>query len=83
MLKTLKLPEKIEDTLKVLIAIKVLIFVLLSAIESSLVINELYIVDECIQEISKKFENNDDDLSKAKAVHFCAGGHLIDPELIK
>ena len=83
MLKTIKVPQGLEDTLKILIAIKVFVFVLLGAIESSLVINESYLLDECVEKISEKLDENDHQLSQAKAVHFCAGGHLIDPNLIK
>ena len=74
MLKTIKLPEGIQDTLKILIGIKVFLFVLLGAIESSLVINESYLIDECVQKISEKLDQKDHELSEAKAVHFCAGG---------
>ena len=82
MLKTIKLPEGLQDTVKIIIAIKVFLFVLLGAIESSLVINESYVIDECVQKISKKLNHKDHKLSEAKAVHFCAGGNLIDPNLI-
>ena len=84
MLKTIKLPEGLEDTLKVLLAIKVFVFVLLGAIESSLVINESYLLDECVEKISGELNLNHKDhkLSQAKAVHFCAGGNLIDSTLI-
>ena len=82
MLKTIKFPEGLQDAVKIIIAIKVIAFILLGAIESSLEINESYLLDECVQKISKKLGHDDNNISEAKAVHFCAGGNLIDPNLI-
>ena len=82
MFKSFSLPKEIEDLIKLLISFKVLIFIIVGAIESSLVIKESFLMDQCIDTIKEKINTENEALSSAKAVHFCGGGHVIDPNLI-
>ena len=62
---------------------KVLVFIIVGAIESSLVIKESFLMDQCIDTIKEKIKTENEALRSAKAVHFCGGGHVIDPKLIQ
>ena len=86
MFKTFSLPKHIEDAIKVLVSFKVLIFIIVGAIESSLIIKESFLMDQCIDTIKEKIEKintENEGLNLAKAVHFCEGGHVIDQNLVK
>ena len=82
MFKTFNLPNQIEDLIKILISFKVVIFIVVGAIESSLVIKESFLMDQCIETIKEKIKTENEALNSAKAVHFCEGGHVIDKKLI-
>ena len=75
MLDTIKLPKSVQDLIKIIIGIKVILFVLLSLIESTGNIQDLKDKDDCIEQMTEIYElSKDKEISRSKAVHYCNGG---------
>ena len=75
MLDTIKLPKALQDLIKVIVGIKVVLFIVLSVVESTSTIKELKGKDDCIEQMTSIYEGTKDkEISHAKAVHYCNGG---------
>ena len=75
MLDTIKIPKPIQDLIKILVGIKVILFIVLSLVESTGNIKYLKYKDNCIEEMTSIYNvSNDKTISNSKAVHYCNGG---------
>ena len=75
MLDTIKIPKALQDLIKVVVGIKVILFVVLSVAESTSSIKDLKDKDECIEQMTSIYEDTKDkEISHSKAVHYCNGG---------
>ena len=75
MLDTIKIPKALQDLIKIVVGIKVILFVVLSVVESTGSIKDLKDKDECIEQMTSIYEDTKDkEISHAKAVHYCNGG---------
>ena len=68
------LGSKFGDVVKTILAIKIILFLLLSGADSVYNIFANMTFDDCVQEILLEFELTDVSSPTAKAVHFCQGG---------
>ena len=75
MLDTIKIPKALQDLIKIIVGIKVVLLVVLSIVESTSTIKELKDNDDCIEQMTSIYEGiKDKEISHAKAVHYCNGG---------
>ena len=75
MLDTIKIPKPVQDLIKVVVGIKVVLFIVLSLIESTGNIKDLKDKDDCVEQMTSIYEGTKDmDISRSKAVHYCNGG---------
>ena len=83
MLSSVKVPEPIQDIIKVIIGIKLTLFVVFSATESIVIIRDGIDYGECVDEFEIVFKSLNTSMPKAKAVHTCAGGNIYVRQLEK
>ncbi len=81
MLSSVKIPDPIQDIIKVLIGIKLIVFVVFSAVESIVIIRDGIDYGECVDEFEIVFKSLNSSIPKAKAVHTCAGGNIFVRQL--
>ena len=81
MFKSFNIPPKIEDLIKIIVSFKVLIFILVGATESFLVIKGSFLMDRCIDTMTERLNDLDEKVNSARATHFCEGGNVIDKSL--
>jgi len=75
MLDTIKIPKPVQDLIKVVVGIKVVLFIVLSLIESTGNIKYLKDKDDCVEQMTSIYEGTKDkEISHSKAVHYCNGG---------
>ena len=75
MLDTIKIPKPVQDLIKVVVGIKVVVFIVLNLIESTGIIKDLKYKDHCLEQMTSIYEGTKDkDISRSKAVHYCNGG---------
>ena len=75
MLETIKISKSLQDLIKVIVGIKVVIFIFLSVVESTCIIKDLKDKDDCIEHMTSIYKGTKDkEISHAKAVHYCNGG---------
>ena len=75
MLDTIKIPKPVQDLIKVVVGIKVVLLVVISIVESTSNIKELKDKDYCIEQMTSIYEGTKDkEISRSKAVHYCNGG---------
>ena len=75
MLDTIKIPKPVQDLIKVVVGIKVVVFIVLSLIEITGNIEDLKDKDYCLKQMTSIYEGTKDkEISRSKAVHYCNGG---------
>ena len=75
MLDTIKIPSPIQDLIKVVVGLKVILFILLSLVESTGNIKDLQSKDDCYEQMTSIYDlSKDKEIARSKAVHFCNGG---------
>ena len=77
MLDSIKIPSFLKDIFKIVVGVKILSFILISAIESYEEIKELRDTNECVEHVVEKYlsdEMQSKEEAKANAIHFCNGG---------
>ena len=76
MLKTIKIAPWLEDLFKVIVSLKVFIFLVITAIEGFQSMRENHHTNICVQFIKQKVssEKIDQKEALAKSVHYCNGG---------
>ena len=75
MLDTMKIPKQVQDLIKIVISIKVVLLIVISLVESTRNIKDLKDKDDCIEQMTSIFEGTKDkEISRSKAVHYCSGG---------
>jgi len=75
MFDTIKISKPLQDLIKIVVSIKVVLLVLFSLIESTSNIKDLKDKDDCIKQMTSIFEGTKDkEISRSKAVHYCSGG---------
>ena len=75
MLDTIKIPKVLQDLIKVVVGIKVVLFICLNIIESTSTIKELKGKDDCIEQMTEIYANTKDkEIAYSKAVRYCNGG---------
>tara|TARA_B100000214_G_C23539636_1_gene433392 strand:+ start:147 stop:380 length:234 start_codon:yes stop_codon:yes gene_type:complete len=75
MFDSIKIPKVFQDLIKIVVGVKVVLFILLSVVESTSTIKELKDKDDCIEEMTLIYEGTKDKaISRSKAVHYCNGG---------
>ena len=75
MLDTIKIPKPVQDLIKVVVGIKVVLFICLNVIESTSTIKELKGKDDCIEQMTEIYANTKDkEIAHSKAVRYCNGG---------
>ena len=75
MLDTIKIPKPVQDLIKVVVGIKIVLFIVLSLIESTSNIKELKDKDYCIEQMTSIYEGTKNkEISRSKAVNYCNGG---------
>ena len=71
----MKIPKPVQDLIKVIVGIKVILFVFISIVESTSKIKDLKDKDDCIEQMTAIYEGTKDkEISRSKAVHYCNGG---------
>ena len=71
MLDTIKIPKLVQDLIKVVVGIKVVLFIVLSLIESTGNIKDLKDKDDCVEQMTSIYEGTKDKkISRPKAVHY-------------
>ena len=75
MLDTMKIPKPVQDLIKIVISIKVILLIVISLVESTRNIKDLKDKDDCIEQMTSIYEGTKDkEISRSKAVHYCNGG---------
>ena len=75
MLDTIKIPGPIQDLIKVIVGIKVILFILLSLAESTGNIKDLKYKDDCYEQMISIYDlSKDKQIAHSKAVHYCNSG---------
>ncbi len=75
MLDTMKIPKPVQDLIKIVISIKVVLLIVISLVESTRNIKDLKDKDDCIEQMTSIYEGTKDkEISRSKAVHYCNGG---------
>ena len=75
MLDTIKIPKVLQDLIKVVVGIKVVLFICLNVIESASTIKELKGKDDFIEQMTEIYANTKDkEIAHSKAVRYCNGG---------
>ena len=75
MLDTMKIPKQVQDLIKIVISIKVVLLIVISLVESTRNIKDLKDKDDCIEQMTSIYEGTKDkEISRSKAVHYCNGG---------
>ena len=75
MLDTIKIPGPIQDLIKVVVGLKVVLFILLSLVESTGNIKDLKAKDDCYEHMTSIYDlSKDKEIARSKAVHYCNGG---------
>ena len=67
----------LNHALKIVLAIKVMCFLILSGVESGYDIYQSIKFDKCIEEIASEMKTKNLRNPDAKAIHYCEGGSLI------
>ena len=72
---TMKIPKQVQDLIKIVISIKVVLLIVISIVESTRNIKDLKDKDDCIEQMTSIYEGTKDkEISRSKAVHYCNGG---------
>ena len=72
---TMKIPKQVQDLIKIVISIKVVLLIVISLVESTRNIKDLKDKDDCIEQMTSIYEGTKDkEISRSKAVHYCNGG---------
>ena len=77
MLDSIKIPNFLKDIFKIIVGVKVLSFILISAIESYEEIKELRDTNDCVEHMSEKYTSDEMQSpfeAKANAIHFLMEG---------
>ena len=75
MLDTIKIPKPVQDLIKVVVGIKVVLLIVISIVESTSNIEELKDKDYCIEQMTSIYEGTKNkEISRSKAVNYCNGG---------
>ena len=75
MLDTMKIPKQVQDLIKIVISIKVVLLIVISLVESTRNIKDLKDKDDCVEQMTSIYEGTKDkEISRSKAVHYCNGG---------
>ena len=75
MLHTIKIPPVVQDLIKILLACKVIFFILLNILESSSSIRDLHEKEACLEHMSSVYlRSKNKEHSHARAFHYCNGG---------
>ena len=75
MLDTIKIPKPVQDLIKVVVGIKVVLLIVISIVESTSNIKELKDKDYCIEQMTSIYEGTKNkEISRSKAVNYCNGG---------
>ena len=67
----------LNRAVKIVLAVKVMCFLILSGVESGYDIYESIKFDKCIEEIASEMKTKNLRNPDAKAIHYCEGGSLI------
>tara|TARA_B100000886_G_scaffold320461_1_gene261924 strand:- start:356 stop:577 length:222 start_codon:yes stop_codon:yes gene_type:complete len=71
----MKIPKPVQDLIKIVISIKVVLLIVISLVESTRNIKDLKDKDDCIEQMTSIYEGTKDkEISRSKAVHYCNGG---------
>ncbi len=72
---TIRIPKALQELIKIAIGIKVVLFIVLSVIESTSTIEELKGKHACIDQMTEIYANTKDkEIAHSKAVRYCNGG---------
>ena len=75
MFDTIKMPKPVQDLIKVVVGIKVVLLIVISIVESTSNIKELKDKDYCIEQMTSIYEGTKNkEISRSKAVNYCNGG---------
>tara|TARA_S200000501_G_scaffold373923_1_gene422248 strand:+ start:1580 stop:1840 length:261 start_codon:yes stop_codon:yes gene_type:complete len=77
MFDSIKIPNSLKDIFKIIVGVKILSFILISAIESYEDIKEIRDTNDCVEHMSEKYTSDEMQSpleAKANAIHFCNGG---------
>ena len=69
--------SKLNRVVKIVLGVKVALFLILSGVESLYVIFESVKVDDCIEEVILELKAKNIGSPNAKAIHYCEGGNLV------
>ena len=69
--------SKLNRVVKIVLGVKVALFLILSGVESLYDIYERVKVDDCIEELTSELKSKDVRSPNAKAIHYCEGGNLV------
>ena len=70
--------SKLNRIVKIVLGVKVALFLILSGVESLYDIFESVKVDDCIEEVISELKSKDVGSPNAKAIHYCEGGNLVN-----
>tara|TARA_B100001093_G_scaffold512962_1_gene583891 strand:+ start:980 stop:1234 length:255 start_codon:yes stop_codon:yes gene_type:complete len=75
MLKTLKIPAKVEDAIKIIVSFKVFFFLVITVVENLQSVKKYRDENICIEEMKEFYiKQNGLKRSTAHSVHYCNGG---------
>ena len=69
--------KTLNHALKIVLAIKVMCFLILSGVESGYDVYQSIKFDKCIEEVASEMKAKNLRNPDAKAIHYCEGGNLV------
>ena len=70
----------LNNIVKTVLAVKVVCFLILSGVESWYDIFESIKFDDCVEEVVSEMKAKNLRNPNAKAIHYCEGGNLVNPD---